>query len=607
MNQAFQKLNLKQNLLEIYRAALEEHEEEDMPSAAEVESFLDQTEEEWNQLKGHFTGSTAFSIGDFREVVEVFERNQQIRSGLHTQGDGEDLDALKRENELDMAEIKSVANQLHFLAEVQNGDELLNKLDTLIHTLLDKQPKDVEEPLVLHKESRNGATVYTLKFQSDEEADPSSEAQDASSEDEIPEWMFPDWTVHDGVLAVAFTGEALDAVVAQLDAPPSDALSASPEFQEAAAYVGLYDSLVYLNPARLDALIRQGIAASDTPTPQGEFTPTKLMDWLALDALMPYVLASRMEEDGFQFKARMGFTRETPLSRILHGPIGKDPAPTPTWVHKDMGYVAGMRWSLGDFWSRLETELNTLAPQAAAGMGMARLMATSQLGFDLKLQFLDHLDDGIVMGQKVDPELIEEMYQLSEEGDAAELMAFSQKHPTNGQYILFGLELKNPGPIESAMGTLLARLHPEGVPEPEMFQGHPIHYLIPAPPGNEHLKQMVAYTVLDGYLLLSVGDPSLLRKAITANADADTRIWNDPAYLNMRDRAPASVGMYEYTSERYIEASFKSIEFLLSTLPGDVEMDFTPLKNLWGGSLGSGQIKGLIYETEGFTEIRVSE
>ncbi|MEX0979013.1 MAG: hypothetical protein WDZ48_09190, partial [Pirellulales bacterium] len=42
----------------------------------------------------------------------------------------------------------------------------------------------------------------------------------------------------------------------------------------------------------------------------------------------------------------------------------------------------------------------------AAGMGMARMLATSQLGFDLKLQFFDHLDSGLVFVQSLDSEVI---------------------------------------------------------------------------------------------------------------------------------------------------------------------------------------------------------
>lgn len=623
---AWGRIDWKQLLVGAYRLGMADGDAvPDQPAAdpAELKADLERAEQRAGEFVDHLSGSLAFSAGDFVELADLLKRHGDIRESLHPEppmgGEGLEVmedspdfeQALEREQELDAEEMKAAAAEFRVLADVRDGDALLDKLASWIREDIQEQAAG-DEPLKLDTLDWKGLRVFRLTTDSDKQGGEPLRMRDLGdvepSAAAVPEGVGLWWTVRNGVLAVAFTERGLRDSLRDLGAPPASALSTTRDFREAVGPLGERDFLLFVNPARVDPLIRKGLEGREAEA--GNLQPEKILDWLALDALRPYALATRLTPEGIRTRARMGFTRETPISRILIDPT-EEPAPTPPWVHRDYQQVSSFNWHLGDAWTRIERELTALAPEAAAGMGVGRMLLTSQVGFDIKLQFLDHLAGGVLMAQQIDTRVLTEMMDLAEREDMNALMEFNQRHPTNGQYYLIALEMKNPAAISSALNTLMAKFHPAGAPEPVDFRGQAIHYPLAGIPGLEERTTMASYTLLNDYLLISIGEPELLHKAVTASLDPEARLWRREDYLETRDRLPPRATILEFVSGKQQESVTKVLQNSLSMLMSDEDggglPDFTPLGRVVRNSLGVTVRDGLVFDVEGFIRFRPAE
>jgi len=257
---------------------------------------------------------------------------------------------------------------------------------------------------------------------------------------------------------------------------------------------------------------------------------------------------------------------------------------------------------LGEGWTRLQQELTVFSPQAAAGLGMMRMLATGQLGFDILMQFLDHLDSGWVLQQSLDLEVFEAFSKLNDENmDHAEALELSMSHPTGGQNFLIGFELRNREPIEAAMQRLLNRFSPGAPAEPELYADHEVFFPIPESFQGAELARALSYTLTDTYLLVAVGRPEPLFRALDALADPDLRLANQPWFPEMRAQFPEHAQTFSYASgaqqRQGIEMMKYSLELL--NLDGAFKLpDLEPLAGLVERSVSTTMREGLVIEQE---------
>jgi hypothetical protein len=186
-------------------------------------------------------------------------------------------------------------------------------------------------------------------------------------------------------------------------------------------------------------------------------------------------------------------------------------------------------------------------------------------------------------------------------------MALNQRHPTGGQNYLIGLEVDNLQAVSGALNTLLAKLHPNGLPEPEMFRGHPVHNPMPANAGAS-TRGIVRYTFLDNYLLIAVGDPALLHKAITASNEPADRLADDPEFQRMRDEFPRAQ-VFEYASGKQQAAAWDIIASALGGIlknPEDIP-DFSAVGEVIQGSISVMNRQGTVFELNSLTLFRDPE
>jgi hypothetical protein len=306
----------------------------------------------------------------------------------------------------------------------------------------------------------------------------------------------------------------------------------------------------------------------------------------------------------------MGFSRETALSRILIDPDAET-AEVPAFIHKDFHSFSSFDWHLGKGWSRLETELMGLSPQAAAGLGLGRMLASGQLGFDLKLQFLDHLEGKTLYMQSFDPEVMEKIMAATQNRDLAATMQVQMEHPTGGQNYLLGFKMKNQPAIEEAMGRLLTRFHPTGAPEPELVESQAVHYPIPSELQDGKFSKMLSYTFVEDYLLLAIGDDELLKKAIRASKAPSLQLVNTEDFISLRTQLPPEAGALEYASGQQQENAMKMVQSSLSMYQAenpDLDLpDFTKLVGFIKQAMTSSVREGLIFEMEGLMEFEPAE
>src|SRR5690606_12171018 len=114
-----------------------------------------------------------------------------------------------------------------------------------------------------------------------------------------------------------------------------------------------------------------------------------------------------------------------------------------------------------------------------------------------------------LMVQTFAPEIIEKMLKASQNDNPAEMLQVQLAHPTGGQNYLFALGMKNEVAVREAFDRLMTRFHPEGIPEPVLFEEQELFYPIPEKLQGGAFKNLVSYTYLDGYFLLALGEDQL--------------------------------------------------------------------------------------------------
>lgn len=565
-------------------------------------------EERFATLKGHFKGTFAISAGDFTDAARLIAKHKKEREALYGGDEAEDEQSdeqfeadLNRELNMDALEGLAFASQFRVLAVVQDGEGLLKSLESWARSDIQNATED-EIPEEFKELEIEGTTVYAVLEGTPEDAEEADKALAALQPGAY-------WALVDDVWVLGFSEEGIRTAIRDLQDLPPSPLSRSESYRDTLLHIGEHDLLMYMNLSRFDAWLRAALVDPNAPPPENPnpmtagMTPEKILNWLALDAILPYGLGAQLTDEGIATRARFGFSRDTALTRILIQQTDQ-PAPTPVFVHRGVQQVSLAQWSLTTFYEKLELELATLSPQAAMGLGMGRMMATGQLGIDFKTQLLDHLGGGLVFSQEIDPEVLNKMLDLTRDNPEA-VGEYTQNHPTNGRYMLLGLEMKNRDGIAGALNTLVAKLHPQGAPEPERFMDHDIVIPMLGLQGGAPTEKIFSYTLLDGYLLIAIGNPVLLHRAIQASENPDDRLWREPQFESIRKRLPADGQFMEYTSGKQTSSAFEILEKSLGML-GEETGEDSPLKDLVGlgevfvNSMGLSIQKGLVYEIEGF-------
>jgi hypothetical protein len=371
-----------------------------------------------------------------------------------------------------------------------------------------------------------------------------------------------------------------------------------------------YDTLTYLPIGNIIKQIETFILEDDEL--ENLAVVEKIFSWLEAEAMLPISYSFKNRASGMSSRSLVGFKNECGLQRLFMGPWG-GVADKPSFAHKDFGTTSSASWSLTRFYELLEIELPKIAPEAAAGLGMGRMLAAGQLGFDFKLQLLDHLGDGIVTFQTIDPKVLNLISEAQAQQDFDEQARLAAEYPTQGQYYLIGLEVKNTDAVQSALNTLIAKVNPQGQTKTEAYRGVDITFPIPVAPGAAEMQNLITYAYLENYLLISIGQPNLLYMAIDASQNPDLQIWSTDEFTRLSALFQFEPHALEYSSgemmETRIEVLKKSfIAGLTSRVDEDTRAKITQeLSKITfgiGGSLSVSQKTDLQIETNILQEIK---
>ncbi len=608
MGEAFAAFEWAELLQQILLAGepSESGDEETTPDPASLRRHIEEATENWSRFHPYLSGEALFVIGDLADALRLTHANKALRETLYEDIDwekeGEDpaFDAaLQREMELDARETLHYLRAFLCMAEVRDGSGLLAFLEkTIREDLLEQEAGDQVEELLVH--DWKGLPVYSLATRPDEDADERTR-QLLALEPSI--W----YTVSNGVLYLTLSEEGLRDALERQTNPPASRLPELATLTSADASTPM-DIGFLVNFPRLDALLRIPLGTTGND-PSSTPSPTQFLDWLSLDALLPYIGGLRVGEEGLHTRGRFGFRRETPLSRLLLDP-SEAPAPTPPFVHRNLVQVSTAQWSLGRFLTTLEQELASLSPGVATRLAGARMAATGLLGVDIKAHFLDQIASEFLLAQDVDVGILHEMLDLTQSLESPEdlekMAKFQRENPTNGQYILLALEIKDREVVSGFLQTLAARLNPQGPKPPEEYKGVTLHFPLPDRGESGPSPKILGYTFLENHLLVSLGNPHLLRQAIDAHQDPALRLWTDPAYQDFHEKHAGAPGqMLEYASGRAQDGAATLLQRSLGTLlelRGGTLPDIRPLVSTLRRVIGVTRRLGLLYETEGFLE-----
>ena len=594
---AFQELDLPSVLNSLMEIG-ELNEDEEEPVSSED---LEKISSRFKELSGYLEGSSCFYIGDLREGFAVQAKNKTKRIELFGEAPQDKAEeAFEEMTEdartalaLDREEMLAFSSGFRFMADLRDsGDELLTKLEAWTKEDIQEE-KDNNVQTALERIEIDGLTVYHEKFVQKDE--------DGKSVPSIEPEAF--WTVKNSVLVLTFGEAAMRDQLELLDRGAENSLQDNSSFQDAHDHTESGDLLFMINPAVLHDWFLSMIPQNAPATP-GQPSPQLILDWLALKTFQPYVFSFALSDEGLRTKGQFGFSKPSVFSDLFMQQHDGN-APEPVFIHRDFLSVSSGQFSLGTFYESLEKHLGALSPQAAAGLGMARMMAAGQLGLDFKAQLLDLLGSDLVFVQDVDFEKLKDAMNKAIE-DPSTPQAAKDNPFEQGQYYLIGMAVNDEATLSSSLNTLLAKVHPQGAPEPIEYKGHEIQTPLKGlnPSAGEAFSDLFTYAMIDDYLVVSLGNPELLRRAIDAKMDKSLRLWDTDRFQDVRTIIPGEGDWVEFTNQEKISTMFDSMFAPLQTLlqaEGITLPDFSMFKNLFSSSLGVSKTEGLSIKVESIT------
>lgn len=574
-------------------------EDTDAEELARTRTELQRLSEAFSEIAAHLQGDLTLAFQNFAPAVELLNRQRAQREAIW---DGIDWDAeveegaedpidlaLQQDLLLDARETFAFMGTFILIADVRDPETLLTRLSNRMTEFIQRE-EDVA--LTLTELDWQGQQVLVLREEADEDLGPEARAL-LALEPAIH------WTVVGNRLLLTLQEEAMRSALTRHTQRPAVALSAVPAYQEALAFHDQADHFVFLNLPLFHSLIRSVLPQDQVPP--GDIDPIAIFDRIGFDTFAPLTFSIRMEAEGIRSAIRAGFTRESVLSRLLMAPpdqVGR--APMPPFLHQNFHQVSTFNWSLSRFYDALEREIAGLVPQAAIGLGFARMAVTQQLGFDYKTGLLDHLGSGIAIAQESDWEIALRTMRLnSDEGSIEEMLAHSQAHPTGGTYSLVALELRNTQAVSSVLNTLLSQLGGGVAPQPEMFREQPLFFPMASLPFvPAEMRQFFGFTFLNDYLLLSIGHPRMLHRAIEASQDPGARIWETEAFQELRQHLPPDATAMDFTNGPAMAQAQNFLRLLLQDNLSETAPRIPEFPQLFQGSIGSSRRQGLMLESQ---------
>lgn len=304
-------------------------------------------------------------------------------------------------------------------------------------------------------------------------------------------------------------------------------LSGNRDYAKAKAQAEKHDVLVHVNLTMIGQYIQKQMAEKTDPSPLLGVSPAQIAQALELDALAPVTATLELRPEGIAFHSNLGFTRQTRLSKVIL-PYVKGAFPRPNFIPKDAISVSSLRVGFAPWWDSVVGLMGALSPQLGMMANMLMLQSQEELGFDIKADFINALDDAIVYAQKMSPD-----------GPGA----------TDGQSTLVGIKVKDRASIERVIRKLSIKMSPDGggeIMKAEEFLEHKIHSINLGLPLAEGDAPTIAYSFIGDYLVLGVGADDLVKSAVRAWCQPGQSIWQTPEMERALSMLPDGGSWFEY-------------------------------------------------------------
>jgi hypothetical protein len=377
-------------------------------------------------------------------------------------------------------------------------------------------------------------------------------------------------------------------------------LSGNRDYARAKASAEDHDLLIHANLNVIGRYLQKAMADKVEPNPLVGISMAQVAQALELDSLAPMTATLELKPEGLAFRSNLGFTRETRLSKVVL-PYIQGTFARPDFIPKDAISVNSLRIGFAPWWDSIIGLVGALSPQMGMMVNMMMLQSQEELGFDLKADFINALGDEVVYAQKMSPQ-----------GPAA----------MDGQSTLVGIKIKNRDSIERVIRKLSTQFTPDGggeAMEEEEFLGRKIYSLEPEIPLGEGEAPTFAYTFIDDYLVLGIGEKDLVKSAIRTSRNPDQSIWQTAELKRAMSMVPGDTPWFEYGR---VDQVFKVMGGLINAdMVGGLEPgadpdadaeeenfpDMTPLSTLIGQAVNTSYIEEQRVFTQGFLLYPVAE
>jgi ribosomal protein L12E/L44/L45/RPP1/RPP2 len=540
--------------------------------------------EKWAELQALTGGRVALAVLDLEKIFDAFS-GSAAGTGAPVADPGEDirwaplgLAAEAEEEEEDSPEeagpsldqLPSLVAALEFSGD---ADGFSRAVQALLAALVESAAAEEDGPVLSTGEAAvEGVSLRHLISKSGERSTTN---------------FF--WTVQDGYGLFGNRAERVAQVARDLAKGAAvKPLSAHPEYARAIARLDAAHLRLFLNLTRIMERVEKRLATQEAPLPMVGFSLAQLAKRLDLPAMLPMVSAVKVTEEGVRMIGDFGFSRETPLSKVLL-PYGREKTELPGYIPADADSGTAMRLDLAKWYESLEVLFNSLSPQTGMFLGMARMGLTSQMGIDLKTDVLDHLGDTLVTAEQARapaaqppaaaPAAKAEDEEADEEEDLEDVLDMGNQ--------LIGIAVKDPAAVQTTIGKVLAKLAPDGdLLEKKEYLGQT--YFQTAEGGGPIADTQFAYALLDRHLVVSLGEVSFLHAAIRAHQQGDAAFWTQPAVraaLREARGAPVTVQLAHFRG--LVEALRPILAMSGSEMP-----DPAPLAKLFGASVSVSYFDG---------------
>lgn len=341
------------------------------------------------------------------------------------------------------------------------------------------------------------------------------------------------WSIANGKAVFSIGRTDLKEVVARLIKPATEgSFAASPAWKTLPDSAQESDLLMGVNLERmlgeLQEWLRVKMEKGELNTGGLPINPLQAWTGAGVDQFRMAFLSTTFEPEDASLHAGVTYEEKPALIKIY---AAKGPGTPPAFVPADVQEVSWGTLDWGAFYDNITELATAVSPMAAGGIQMGTTELKKKIGVDLRKDILGQMGDNLWSTSYTDPvapaakSKSTDKTKTDDADEEEESPASSPFSFMEGQSQVIGISLRDAKAFDLSLKSIFNTVAPgQALFEDRKFMGTTIHQIKGTPP-----ELRVAWLIHNDTLILSIGKPDLLEKALTGLAKPPAKpLINEP-------------------------------------------------------------------------------